>query len=360
MTNNEFNMKLSSYSGGTLWFKIHLFFIIPLNIIINTASLIMFITQLYTPEMHRAYLINPNRMILISGITIIVSLVIIGIYAYSFYNLRRLTLNGYKVYLTFMLINLVLKNIIITVSTLAESNIILPIVIQSVSIMLIFTIMQIGIWWIPNYIYFKKRKSLFSNVSPAPIPKQNIQQIENFKNVMETKLCIKCKQEIPADALYCRHCGKKQTKRKIFSKPVLISLTTILCLSSIAGASYITYQMTYETAHSDGYHVGYNAGKDEGYQTGKDDGYTEGFEAGKKEGYENGRIQENDPLRSALNDFVSSRINNGIGSTPNKCLEPNCIETKCGSSQYCIIHKCHIAGCDNGVAYNSNYCYRHR
>lgn len=273
------------------------------------------------------------------------------------------------------------------------------------------------IWWLPNAIYFKKRKSLFyekppiirfsekygtkendnkisenntehsaseqlkiqSEVTPEDKGNTMIQPEKSTEN--DFNVCKKCGDKLPANATFCSKCGKRVCKkeRKPLTKRKKIILFTgclLLCICAITGSGII------------GYEIGSKSGYDEGFISGRDDGYSEGHVKGYKKGLTEGRQEiinknddtywknraqniiekneeenlentskiTNDPRRQALLDKSQTTNKNQI----RKCATPGCDEILTSSKNFCSLHKCKYNSCENERYLDCEYCRRHK
>ena len=260
------------------------------------------------------------------------------------------------------------------------------------------------IWWLPNAIYFKKRKSLFYEKPPVirfsekygtkendnKISENNTEQSasEQLKiqsevtpkdkgNIMiqpekstenDFNVCKKCGDKLPANATFCSKCGKRVCKkeRKPLTKRKKIVLFTgclLLCICAITGSGIIGYHYGKSSGYFSGYNIGYSSGYDEGKEVGIDTGHYRGY----KQGYDDGKKLQlntsentskitNDPRRQALLDKSQTTNKNQI----RKCATPGCDEISTSSKNFCSLHKCKYNSCENERYLDCEYCRRHK
>lgn len=272
------------------------------------------------------------------------------------------------------------------------------------------------VWWLPNAIYFKKRKSLFYEEPPVvrysekyglkennnkpndnknffaveqskiqdQAPPENIgASINESKNFIENELiiCKKCGEKLPINAIFCNKCGKKVckkerkplTKRK---KIILFAGGLLLCICAITGSGIIGYEIGSKSGYDEGFISGRDYGWSEGHVRGYKKGLTEGrqeminknddtywknraqyiLEKNEEENLENTSKITNDPKRQAILDKSQTTNKNQI----RKCATSGCDEILTSSKNFCSLHKCKYNSCENERYLDCEYCRRHK
>lgn len=359
--------RLINYERSTSWLQFYIYFRLPLGLIYNGLALLRLI---FIPIQKQA-------------LTIVIQTFFCIFLILAFCESRNLKPLGYK-FIHIMLPLEVISNAYSFNSPAYESEITL----------LLLSL----IWWLPNAVYFKKRKSLFydeppvirysekygtkeddnkpctnnkENTTSEPLVIRSEYLSEDKGDIMdkpekitksEFKICKKCGEKLPESATFCSKCGKRicTKERKPIRKRkkiILFSGCLLICICAIAGSGII------------GYEIGSKSGYDEGFISGRDDGYSEGHVKGYKKGLTEGRqeiINKNDDTywKNRAQNIIEKNEEENLENTSQqirKCASPGCDNVLNSSeSGYCSIHKCSYKTCENERDYNCEYCRRHK
>lgn len=197
----------------------------------------------------------------------------------------------------------------------------------------------------------------------------------------ELKVCKKCGEKLPINAIFCNKCGKKVckkerkplTKRK---KIILFAGGLLLCICAITGSGIIGYEIGSKSGYDEGFISGRDYGWSEGHVRGYKKGLTEGrqeminknddtywknraqyiLEKNEEENLENTSKITNDPKRQAILDKSQTTNKNQI----RKCATSGCDEILTSSKNFCSLHKCKYNSCENERYLDCEYCRRHK
>ncbi len=363
--------RLINYERSTSWLQFYIYFRLPLGLIYNGLDLLRLI---FMPIQKQA-------------LTIVIQIFICIFLILAFCESRNLKPLGYK-FIHIMLPLEVISNAYSFNSSAYESEIML----------LLLSL----IWWLPNAIYFKKRKSLFYEESPVirysekygikeddnkpsknnkentasePLVIQSEDLSEDKGDIMdkpekitesEFKICKKCGERIAESSAFCSKCGGKvhKTKPKKEKKPIskhkkriLFAGVFLLCACAIAASGIIGNHFGYEKGYEKGYDIGLEGAKKSTTMT-------------ERELYElrNGNKNNAVVAQTSTVPIKQPPATAKPTQTPIKTQKPalTCETIGCDNvlntsePGYCSIHKCSYKTCENERDYNCEYCRRHK
>ncbi|MDF2684873.1 MAG: hypothetical protein K0S55_54 [Clostridia bacterium] len=178
--------KKDSFKGGTKWLHYYTFGKFKISYILLGIIIIMYTAFTFVNFITDIKYIILTVILTLIGLSPTILLLILNIAVCK--RMKRMERSGY--YLNIVL--LVAETLYISYFNYIIFN-------KSGFLFIISLIFYTLIWWLPNFIYFKKRKCLFIN--PIDIK-------ETKKN---KKYCKKCGDLLHAYDLYCDKCGEKVT-----------------------------------------------------------------------------------------------------------------------------------------------------
>ena len=175
------------------WFKVYIQVLLPIRIFFSVLSFISSLGNIH--GMHVLYGTELSDTVVFGLIT---DIIVFFLRCYTYTSMKNLKSNGYQSNIVIMIAEIII--IAYTYLSISISYGIIPIVIYII------------IWFVPNYIYFKKRQSIFSFMFSYPDNDNYEEPVYNNFDVFWT--CPSC--GIQNQSIKCSGCGlTKQEAEKI-------------------------------------------------------------------------------------------------------------------------------------------------
>lgn len=185
-----------TYCISMKWFKVYIQILFPIKIILSILYLIISLGNIQNSNI--LYGTEWSGTIVFA---LIVDLIVFFLRCYTYISMKNLKSNGYQSNIVLMIAEIII--IAYTYLSISISYGIIPIAIYII------------IWFVPNYIYFKKRQSIFSFMFSYPDNDNYEEPVYNNFDVFWT--CPSC--GIQNQSIKCSGCGlTKQEAEKINSE----------------------------------------------------------------------------------------------------------------------------------------------